>query len=315
MPDHPVRIDGDPAPAAAATIRTGLIGCAIQASGSPAMHMAEAAELGLKLRYDLFDLDLRQGGTRAFATVLDEVQSNEYAGVNITHPCKQLALGFVQEVSKDARALGAINTIVFEGGRRIGHNTDWSGFAHSFQRGLPGTRIGRILQLGAGGAGSATAYALLIMGAGHLQLYDAAPGRAQQLCAQLAPLFGADRVSVAASIEGTLADCDGLVNSTPVGMAKYPGTPLPIRLLRPDLWVAEVVYFPLETELLRAARSLGCRVVDGGGMAVFQAAEAFRLFTGRQPDIERMLLAFRERLEQRDSSALADLHAIGVSAE
>jgi shikimate dehydrogenase len=306
LPDHPVANDAAAAPATSAVIRTGLIGCSIMASGSPAMHMAEAAELGLDLRYELFDLDQRQGGARAFGAVLDQVQANGYAGVNVTHPCKQLALGFVQEISKDARALGATNTIVFCDGRRVGHNTDWYGFAHSFQRGLPGARLGRILQLGAGGAGSATAYALLTMGAGQLQLYDAAPGRAQQLHAQLTPLFGAERVAVVASIDDALSACDGLVNATPVGMAKYPGTPLPIRLLRPDLWVAEVVYFPLETELLRAARLLGCRVVDGGGMAVFQAAEAFRLFTGRQPDIERMLHAFGERLEQRAAAEFAE---------
>ena len=81
------------------------------------------------------------------------------------------------------------------------------------------------------------------------------------------------------------------------------------------MWVAEIVYFPLETELLRAARALGCRTVDGGGMAVFQAAEAFRLFTGRVPDIERMLQSFRDRLEQQASPALAELQAVGRSAD
>jgi shikimate dehydrogenase len=295
-------------------IKTGLIGCSIQASGSPAMHMAEASELGIELQYDLFDLDF-YGGASAFATVLQEAESRGYAGVNITHPCKQQALNFVQGVSKEARALGAINTIVFRDGQRFGHNTDWYGFANSFRRGLPGARTARILQLGAGGAGSATAYALLTLGADHLLIYDTLPERARKLCAQLEPLFGPGRISVAASVSEVLPDCDGLVNSTPVGMAKYPGMPLPIRLLRPDLWVADIVYFPLETELLRAARSLGCRTVDGGGMAVLQAAEAFILFTGRQPDVERMLRAFRERLASRAASAIAELQSVGRSAD
>jgi shikimate dehydrogenase len=89
-----------------------------------------------------------------------------------------------------------------------------------------------------------------------------------------------------------MASADGLINCTPIGMAKYPGTPLPVALLRPTMWVSEIIYFPLETELLRAARALGCRTVDGGGMAVFQAVQAFRLFTGIVPDHERMLRHF-----------------------
>ena len=102
------------------------------------------------------------------------------------------------------------------------------------------------------------------------------------------PVHGASPADLAAA----LANADGLINTTPIGMAKYPGMPLSASLLRPDLWVAEIIYFPIETELLRAARALGCRTLDGGGMAVFQAAEAFRLFTGIQPDAQRMLQHF-----------------------
>src|SRR6202011_1010218 len=110
----------------------------------------------------------------------------------------------------------------------------------------------------------------------------------------LAKRFDPDRVSVAAptDLPAVIATADGLINTTPIGMAKYPGLPLPATLLRPDLWVAEIIYFPMETELLRAARVLGCRTLDGGGMAVFQAAEAFRLFTGIEPDAQRMLQHF-----------------------
>jgi shikimate dehydrogenase len=104
----------------------------------------------------------------------------------------------------------------------------------------------------------------------------------------LAARFGAGRAVVVGDLAAEVAAADGLVNCTPVGMAKLPGTPLPVALLRPALWVAEIVYFPLETELLRAARAIGCRTLDGGGMAVFQAVGAFRLFTGLEPDAARM---------------------------
>lgn len=314
MPDPASPSNTETAQSAAGMIKTGLIGCSIQASGSPAMHMTEADNLGIRLSYDLFDLDER-GGVAALPAVLDEVERRRYAGVNITFPCKQLALKYVDEISKEAEALGAINTITFQDGTRVGHNTDWYGFASSFTRGLPGAATGRILLLGAGGAGSAAAYALLTQGAARVVVHDVQPERAQELCALLGPVFGTDRIAVAKSPTEASAECDGVVNATPVGMAKFPGTPLPARLLRPSMWVAEIVYFPLETELLRAARALGCPTVDGGGMAVYQAAEAFRLFTYRQPDIERMLQSFRDRLEKQASSALAALQAVGTSAD
>ena len=99
-------------------------------------------------------------------------------------------------------------------------------------------------------------------------------------------------------LENALAEADGLVNTTPMGMAKLPGTPVPATWLRAELWVAEIVYFPLETELLRDARALGCRTLDGGNMAVFQAVKAFELFSGEVPDAQRMLAHFQSMTDQ-----------------
>ncbi len=253
------------------------------------MHMREAKALGLSLRYDLLDLDLIEGGADALPNVLADLESRGYLGCNITHPCKQSVIAHVSELSDDASALGAVNTVVFRDGKRAGHNTDWSGFARNFRRGLPRAKTERVMQLGCGGAGSAVAYALMKLGIEHLHIYDAAPERAQTLAQKLGAKFGADRIAVAHDLAALMPDADGVVNCTPIGMAKYPGLPLAAELLRPDLWVSEIVYFPIETELLRTARKLGCRTLDGGGMAVFQAAEAFELFTGVKPDAERML--------------------------
>jgi shikimate dehydrogenase len=144
------------------------------------------------------------------------------------------------------------------------------------------------VQVGAGGAGSAVAHAALKLGMRHLTVLDTDRAKAEQVVASLAERFGAGRAAVGGDLGEALAAADGLINTTPVGMAKFPGTPVPPELLRPGLWVAEIVYFPLETELLRHARAKGCRTLDGGGMAVFQAVEAFRLFTGVTPDAERM---------------------------
>lgn len=271
------------------SILVGLIGAGIQASRSPALHEREGAEQGLRLIYRLIDLEPLRVNVAALPDLLVAAERMGFAGLNITHPCKQAALPLMDELSDDARALGAINTVLLRDGRRIGHNTDWWGFAESFRRNLPDVRRDRVVQLGAGGAGAAVAHAALTLGVGQLTMIDADPTRAEQVVAGLAARFGPNRARVGANVGDALGDADGLINATPVGMAHHPGLPLSADLLRPDLWVAEIVYFPLETALLAHARALGCRTLHGGHMAVFQAAEAFRLFTGISPNIERML--------------------------
>lgn len=269
-------------------ILAGLIGSGIQASRTPPMHEREGAEQGLRLIYRLVDLDALRLGPGALGELLTAAERMGFSGLNITYPCKQAVVPLLNQLSPDARALGAVNTVVLKDGQRIGHNTDCSGFAESFRRGLPDVRRDRVVQLGAGGAGAAVAHALLAEGVGRLAISDTEAPRAAALAADLAARFGAGRAEAADDLSAEVAAADGLVNCTPVGMAKLPGTPLPVALLRPKLWVADIVYFPLETELLRAARAIGCRTLDGGGMAVFQAVGAFRLFTGHEPDARRM---------------------------
>ncbi len=270
----------------------GLVGRGIQGSRSPSLHMQEAAAQGVTLKYLLFDLDAHPWQNATLAQAIEGAESGGFCGVNVTYPFKQEVIGLLHELSPAAERLGAVNTVVFKDGRRIGHNTDWSGFAEGFRRGLPDAPRQRVVQLGAGGAGSAVAYALLEEGVGQLVLFDVDRARAEALAASLEGLFGAGRAVVGEDLAGAIAGACGVVNATPVGMTKHPGTPVPAGLLRPDLWVADVVYVPLETELLTAARARGCPTLDGGGMAVFQAADAFRHFTGLEPDPDRMRAAF-----------------------
>jgi shikimate dehydrogenase len=272
----------------------GLIGSGIGPSLTPPMHEREGDELGLRYVYRRFDLDELGLPPEAVGDLLSAARLAGYDGVNVTHPCKQLVLQHLDECSPDAAALGAVNTVVFRDGRAVGHNTDWSGFARAFDRGLPDAPLGRVVLLGAGGAGAAVAHALLTLGTGRLTVLDVDARRARELAASLADRFGADRATggAVADVATAVRVADGLVHATPTGMAAHPGLPLPAELLRPGLWVADIVYRPLETELVRTARAAGCRVLDGGGMAVFQAVDAFRLFTGREPDAERMLAHF-----------------------
>jgi shikimate dehydrogenase len=272
----------------------GLVGSGIGPSLTPPMHEREADELGVRYLYRRFDLDVLQLPPEAIGDLLAAARLAGFDGLNVTHPCKQLVLRHLDELSPDAAALGAVNTVVFRDGRAIGHNTDWSGFARSFDRGLPDAALDDVVLLGAGGAGAAVAHALLTLGVGRLTVLDVDPERARSLATALTERFGADRATGGdlADLEQFLARADGLVHATPTGMAAHPGLPVPAAVLRPPLWVADVVYRPLETELVRTARAAGCRVLDGGGMAVFQAVDAFRLFTDLEPDAERVLAHF-----------------------
>jgi shikimate dehydrogenase len=283
----------------------GLIGSGIGPSLSPMLHEREADRQGLRLLYRLIDIDTLGAPPEAVGDLVRSARDLGFDGLNITHPCKQLVLEHLDALSPQAEALGAVNTVVFEGGRATGHNTDVTGFAASFARGLPDAPLERVVQLGAGGAGAAVAHATLTLGAGRVTVVDALPERAAALADSLNHHFGTGRAAAAApdALAHLLTRADGIVHATPTGMAAHPGLPLPAELLHPGLWVAEVVYRPLRTELLRTARALGCATLDGGGMAAFQAADAFRLFTGREPDSARMVA---DITEGADITGIAD---------
>jgi shikimate dehydrogenase len=264
------------------------------------MHEQEGAAQGLRYVYRRIDLQVLGVDADALPELLTAAEHLGFDGLNITFPCKQAVIPLLHELSEDAAALGAVNTVVLRDGRRIGHNTDALGFAEGFRRGLPDVSLGRVVQVGARGAGTAVAQAAVKLGVGQLTVIDADPARAAQVAADVVARFGSGRAVAATDLAGALAGADGLINATPVGMAKFRGTPVPKALLRPGLWVAEIVYFPLETELLRDARALGCRTLGGGGIAVFQAVDAFRLFTSVTPDAERMLGHFASMAAQLD---------------
>jgi shikimate dehydrogenase len=279
---------GDVRGAAPGAVLTGLIGMDIQSSRSPEMHMREAAAQGIALHYELFDLAGEDHASAYLATTLDAVQRAGFAGVNITHPFKQSVMGLLDRLSDEARAIGAVNTVVFEAAGRVGYNTDSSGFAEGFERQLAGANVDRVMQIGAGGAGAATAMAMVNLGCRELVIIDPQGDRAEGLVSRLPGTIA----RVGSDLATELAAASGVINATPIGMEGYPGSPIDLTLLRPDLWVADVVYFPLETELLRGARDIGCRTAHGGDMAVFQAARAFDLFTGHRADRERMAANF-----------------------
>lgn len=261
----------------------GLLGRGIQSSRTPAMHEREAVRLGLSYAYLLVDFDALGLSDGTLGAVLAAAARLGFAGLNVTHPFKQSIVAHLARLDPEAEAIGAVNTVVLRNGSASGHNTDSWGFAMSFREGMAGCSLDRVVQFGAGGAGAAVAYALLDLGAANLIVLDSDPGKARDLAGRLAGRFGG-RVRSAVADPAMVGTASGIINTTPVGMAKYPGVPFVADWLTPRQWVAEIIYFPEETELLRHARKLGCRALSGTGMAIHQAVRSFELFTGIAAD-------------------------------
>ncbi|MFJ6157724.1 shikimate dehydrogenase [Pseudarthrobacter sp. NPDC092184] len=273
----------------------GLLGAGISGSLTPGLHEAEAGRLGLYYTYRVIDLDAIGQEAGKSAALVRNAANLGYDGLNITHPSKQLVQDGLDELSADALVLGAVNTVTFHDGKAVGHNTDHAGFTDGLRAGLPHAATGSVVQIGAGGAGAAVAFGLLGAGTRNLVIADIEPARAEGLAARLAPHFPDSHISVTRTdaVAGSIQHADGLVNTTPIGMTGHPGIPVDPELLHPGLWVADVVYRPLETQLVKAARGKGCAVLDGGRMVVGQAAAAFELFTGIPADADHMLSTLR----------------------
>ena len=278
----------------AAGLLVGLFGNNIGSSRSPYLHQHEADAQGLRLIYRLYDFAASGLEAADLERMLAAAAAMGFAGLNITYPFKQSVIPLLDEMTDNAARVGAVNTVLFQGSRMIGENTDSLGFAESLRRGLPGARMAKVVQIGAGGAGAATAHALLEAGTQELVLIEVDHERAAALANNLRQHHHDRAIRVGQDVDGEILDADGLVNATPIGMEGHPGAPVSLGALRAGLWVADIVYFPLETALLRAARAIGCRTLDGSGMAVFQAAAAFDVFTGVVADRDRMLRFFAE---------------------
>ncbi len=276
--------------AARLSVLVGLLGRGIQLSRTPTMHEAEGRAQGLSYVYRLLDAD--QMGGVDLKDIIAFAERFGFDGLNVTFPYKRDVVPLLTDLSPAAQAIGSVNTVVFRDGRRRGHNTDMWGFKESFRRGLPDVQRDTVLLVGAGGAGAAVGYALLESGVGALMIADADAGRANALSERLSAHFGTGRAASTTDVAADVSKVDGIVNATPVGMAKMPGIPIDAEWLRAECWVADIVYFPLETQLIAEARRRGCRTLGGAGMAVYQAVRAFELFTGIAPDVERMKAAF-----------------------
>lgn len=282
--------------AASKKLLTGLIGAPIAHSASPAMHERAAEALGLRGHYQL--IEVAGADTAGLRMMLEGVRRLGFAGVNVTYPYKEAVVPLLDELAPAAAAMAAVNTVVVRDGRLTGHNTDTTGFARAVAP-LLAPAGNAVAVIGTGGVGKAIAFALASLDVADLRIFDSEPARAEKLAALLARHGGA---RVATSVEDALDGATGLVNGTPVGMLPNRDTPVPASLLRENLWVADAVYSPLITPLLAASRAKGARIMTGRELAIYQAADAFELFTGLAPSAEAMGEAFDEVMAARSST-------------
>jgi shikimate dehydrogenase len=273
---------------------TGLLGAPIAQSAAPAMHERAAEALGLRCHYQL--IEVAGAGRQQLRVLLEGVRRLGFAGINVTFPYKEAVLDLLDEISPDAARIGAVNTVVVRDGRLIGHNTDASGFARAVAPLVTASPQGAVALIGAGGVGKAIAFALAGLGIRELRIFDREPGKAAKLAARLE---GVLKTRATDGVEDALGGAVGVVNGSPVGMLPDRGTPVPDDLLHAGLWVADAVYSPLWTPLLTAASAKGARISTGRELAIYQAVDAFELFTGHVPSAVEMGIAFDAVMAKR----------------
>ena len=281
-------------------ILSGLLGAPIAHSAAPTMHERAAEALGFRCHYQL--IEVAGAGREELKVLLDGVRRLGFAGINVTFPYKEAVLDLLDELSPGAARIGAVNTVIVRDGRLTGHNTDTTGFARAVAPLVTASSHGPVAVIGAGGVGKAIAFALAGLGVSELRIFDTDHAKAAHLAARLE---GHVRATVTHSVEDALRGVAGLVNGSPVGMLPSLGTPVPDKLLHAGLWVADAVYSPLWTPLLTAARAKGATVMTGRELAIYQAADAFELFTGVVPSIAEMGIAFDAVMAKRYSASYA----------
>jgi len=266
----------------------GIIGNPVRTSLSPAMQQAALRHSGLDACYRAFEIAPDQ-----VRTVLRALPPLGFWGVNVTIPYKERVLPLLDEVDDEARAIGAVNTVVIREGRLLGYNTDAEGFRRALEiegrTELPGAAV---LVVGAGGAARAVAFACLARGCGSLLIANRTLARARSLCRTLRASFPAADIAAVATAGADWAQrvaASGIiVNTTPLGGRPEDRLPVPPAALRRGTTVMEIVTRPRRTPLLVAAKIAGARTVDGLQMLLHQGALAFTLWTGCEAPVAVM---------------------------
>lgn len=263
------------------TLKLGLIGDNIALSRAPLLHRLAGEQNGIAVRYDrLVPIDLGLGFEEVFA----RCRQDGYRGINVTYPYKERATRLVRVDNPLVRAIGAVNTVIFEGDTPQGHNTDYSGFMTAYDK-VRGTKAtGSVLMIGTGGVGRAVAFGLVGLGALELRLVDREPAKAEALADAMQAAAPDMDISIWINSEKAAEGATGLINCTPVGMVGHEGTPLPREAMREAEWAFDAVYTPTDTQFLKDAAATGLSIISGWELFFYQGVHAWKHFSGLPVD-------------------------------
>ena len=277
----------------------GVIGHPIKHSLSPEMHNSVFRALGMDYEYSAFDVPPEKLGT-----FIERCVKENFIGLNVTIPHKISVMEYLDSVSKEADLIGAVNTIKFEHRKVIGYNTDGVGCIEALKESGEDVRGRKILILGSGGAARAIVFQLVLENT-NIIITNRTYERALQLKKEIKEKLNRDVEIIKFSndeIKNYTGDIDILINTTPVGM--YPEidkTPIAPDLLNKDIVVMDIIYNPIETKLLKEAKKIGCKTVNGIGMFIHQGAESLRIWLDIEPPIDLMRKTVLNKLKQNGS--------------
>jgi quinate/shikimate dehydrogenase (NAD+) len=275
---------------APATIRLGLIGDNITRSKSPRLHRTAGQLTGIRVTYDrLIPRDL--GLT--FSEVFDQALESGFRGINVTYPYKEVVTSRVTVSDPLVRAIGAINTVVFDDEGPKGFNTDYSGFMRAYRSVRGDAGPGTVCLIGTGGVGKAVAFGLVGLGARTIRCVDLDAQKAEALAAALAALGSDTQVEAGTDAVAAARGADGIINCTPLGMVGIGGTALPGSAMAGATWAFDAVYTPVETEFLRDAAAAGLTVISGYELFFGQGVDAWDIFTGIDLDQDALRTAIQ----------------------
>lgn len=267
------------------TLHLGLIGDNIARSRSPLLHELAGEQAGVCVRYDrLIPADLGQ----SFETVFDTCRAGDFRGINITYPYKERVATMVVVDEPLERAIGAVNTVIFDREGPRGHNTDYSGFISAYRRVRAGRAPGSTLMVGTGGVGRAVAYALVTLGVTELRLVDREREKAARLAEELRLAAPGVQIETRQDNVAAAAGAEGVVNCTPVGMYGHEGTPLPTTAMTGGGWAFDAVYTPKDTQFLADAEAAGRTPISGWELFFYQGVHAWHHFAGVPLDEDRL---------------------------
>jgi shikimate dehydrogenase len=272
----------------APTLKLGLIGDNIAASRAPDLHRIAGRLNNMDVQYDrLIPKELNQ----TFDQIFENCRDNGYQALNITYPYKEHVVSKVEIDDPMVRSIAAVNTVVFQGTSTKAFNTDYTGFIAAYEQVRAGAKPGVCCLVGTGGVGRALAFGLVKLGADEIRLFDRDSAKAQQLAYDLNALDPQTVVTAVDDLDVATANCDGLLNGTPLGMVGYPGSAFEPKTIVNAAWVFDAVYTPIETMFLQNAKAAGAQIISGYELFFFQGVHAWRHFSGHDVDADKLRAA------------------------